>query len=261
MTNVYSFLKKPIPFRNICTIYPPSIDNTLDDKFFGIYRTILTMSQEDIEDQIFGVENIQQLSQIDRKDIPIPTPFDYLIIEAHKSKENEKLIKDAFYFFIKEEINFLWEEQAILVGKLEQVLLAMDSLETLPLITEENYFDFQNLIRASLGEDPIEPPDLNIHPKLREMKAKARYRDRIKAKQGNGMSFCSTLASICCMGIGLNPLNIGEISYASMRVLIEKFQMRERYDIDIRSLQAGADKKDVKPKYWMNDSKKEKSNY
>lgn len=256
MTNVYSFLKKPIPFRNICTIYPPSIDNTLDDKFFGIYRTILIRSQEEIDDQIFGTEEV---TDIDRTGIP--TPFQLIMSEAAKSEENERILKNAFYFFIKEDISFLQEENSILIGNLEEVLLKTDSIESLPLLTEDNFFDFQNLLRACLGEDPLEPPEINIHPKLRAMKAKARYRDKIKAKQGNGMSLCSTLASICCMGIGLNPLNIGEISYASMRVLIDKFQMRERYDIDIRSLQAGADKNQVKPKYWMNDSNKEKTNY
>ena len=48
------------------------------------------------------------------------------------------------------------------------------------------------------------------------MKAKARYRDKIKAKKGNGLDLGTTLVSICCMGIGLTPLNIGKISYASI---------------------------------------------
>ena len=54
------------------------------------------------------------------------------------------------------------------------------------------------------------------------------------------------------MGIGINPLNIREMSYASMNKLMSKFQQKERYDIDIRSLIAGADAKKVKPQYWMN---------
>ena len=83
------------------------------------------------------------------------------------------------------------------------------------------------------------------------MKAKARYRDRVKAKKGIGITFEETLVSICCMGIGLNPLNIGEISYACVHWLIEMEQQKEAYDIDIRALLAGADSKKVKPKYWI----------
>jgi hypothetical protein len=67
-------------------------------------------------------------------------------------------------------------------------------------------------------QKPVEPPNPNEHPKIKAMKAKARYRDKVKAKQNakNGITLFTTMASICCMGIGLTPLNIGEISYVAM---------------------------------------------
>lgn len=83
------------------------------------------------------------------------------------------------------------------------------------------------------------------------MKAKARYRDKIKAKQGGGISLLTTLVSICCMGIGITPLNIGEMSYASLNIIMNTFQEKEKYHIDIASLQAGADSKKINPKYWI----------
>ena len=116
---------------------------------------------------------------------------------------------------------------------------------------ENNYFEFQNIIRSCCGEPQKEPYQIEQNIRIRKMKAKARYRDRIKAKKG-GMTLEDSLTSICCMGIGLNPLNIREISYAAMNKLMSKFQQKERYDIDIRSLIAGADSKKVKPQYWMN---------
>ena len=53
---------------------------------------------------------------------------------------------------------------------------------------------------------------------IARIKAKARERDRIKAKQQskNGISLETTLTAICCMGIGITPLNIGEMSYAAI---------------------------------------------
>jgi hypothetical protein len=53
------------------------------------------------------------------------------------------------------------------------------------------------------------------------------------------------------MDLNLNPLNIGELSYAAIPVLLATYQEKEKYDIDIRSLLAGADSKKVKPKYWI----------
>ena len=51
------------------------------------------------------------------------------------------------------------------------------------------------------------------------------------------------------MNMGLNPLNVGEITYASMGELIHMYQEKEKYDLDIRQLLAGADSKKIKPIY------------
>lgn len=119
------------------------------------------------------------------------------------------------------------------------------------MIGEDEYFDFQNMIRTCLGEDTISPPNPNEDPRIKRIKAKARYRDKIKAKQGKGLSLSATLVSICCMNFGLNPLNIGELSYAALSPLIRYYQEKEKYEIDIKSLLAGADSKKIKPKYWV----------
>ena len=84
----------------------------------------------------------------------------------------------------------------------------------------------------------------------------AKKSDTFKAKQAakTGITLFSTMASICCMGIGLTPLNIGEISYVSMQAILNQYQMKEKYEIDIDSLLAGADSKKIKPKYWIRNS-------
>ena len=55
------------------------------------------------------------------------------------------------------------------------------------------------------------------------MKAKMRLRDRVKAKKGGGISLSTSLLSLCCMGIGITPLNIGELPYASLSALTHTF--------------------------------------
>ena len=121
------------------------------------------------------------------------------------------------------------------------------------IISEEEFFNFQNLIRLAVDKKPVEPPNPNEHPKIKAMKAKARYRDQIKAKQNakNGITLFTTMASICCMGVGLSPLNIGEISYVAMQAVLGQYQNKEKYQIDIDSLLAGADSKKIKPVYWI----------
>ena len=72
-----------------------------------------------------------------------------------------------------------------------------------------------------MGDKPVKPPEPinpDEDPRIRRIKEKARERDRIKAKQGNkgGISLDTCLTAICCMGIGITPLNIGEMSYAAI---------------------------------------------
>jgi hypothetical protein len=107
----------------------------------------------------------------------------------------------------------------------ENKAITVTSDNTTIVLTEENYFDFQNAIRASLDIKPPPPPEIpdpDEDPRIAEIKRKARERDRIKAKQKNkdGLQLSTCLAAICCMGIGITPLNIGELSYASIGVIM-----------------------------------------
>ena len=95
-------------------------------------------------------------------------------------------------------------------------------------LKEKDFLEFQNCIRDSLGEERKEPPDPNMHPKKKVMLAKARLRDRIKAKSGQGISLETSVKAICCMGIGLTPLNIGEISVAAISDIMNVYQKKER---------------------------------
>jgi hypothetical protein len=233
------FLGFPEEFQEKFLIFPPKIKEIVSNKNFNQYRQLLTFSQEELDDEF--------LKKSDRA----PTPLEFILSNSYHSKEFEKIAKEAFYFFIHQEVFFLYEKKLILIGDLEKELKRIKNPNQLVFLDEENFFAFQNKIRESLGEKPIEPPNPNEHPKIRRMKALARYRDKIKAKQGGGIKLLTSLASICCMGIGITPLNIGEMSYASISILINTYQNKEKYEIDIASIQAGADSKKINPKYWI----------
>jgi len=61
------------------------------------------------------------------------------------------------------------------------------------------------------------------------------------------------LVAICCMGIGITPLNIGELSYSAAQSIFSMYQGKEKYELDTSCLLAGADSKKIKPKYWITD--------
>ena len=164
------------------------------------------------------------------------------------------MVKKAFYFFTHENVTILLNQKIIILGNIKEKLQQIKDVQELAILNEENFFDFQNLIRKSIGEKLQEPPNPNEHPKIKLMKAKARLRDKIKAKK-NGLSLSVILVSICCMGIGITPLNIGEISYAFVSAIMDTYQAKEKYQIDLESMLAGA--KGVKLKYWIRDFDKD----
>ena len=249
------FICEPLDFNNKFKIYPPKVKEVVTNPHFAQFMRVLTISQEDIQDELPKKDNE------DKAQTP-PTPFEFLLINCYHSKQFLEIAKKAFQFFLHDEVNFFYEQKKLIIGNLEKVVTEIDSVDDLITISEEEYFDFQNVIRRVCGDSPIkppEPPNLDEDPRITEMKAKARRRDRIKAKQKNsgGISLTTCLVAICCMGIGITPLNIGEMSYATIGPIMKMSQEKEKYDIDIRSLLAGADSKKIKPKYWIRNSEKE----
>ena len=250
-----TFLGLPKDFKKKFLIYPPTVKQVVGNPNFAQYQALLTISQEDLEDLF--IKNHKEKGFNDYDKFQVPTPFEYLFASSYHDKQVEQVAKDAFYFFTKQEITFLFEQGLILIGNLEEEMERVgEHVENLVFLTSEDYFEFQNEIRSCLGEDIVEPPNPNLHPKIRRMKALARYRDKIKAQKGMGINLETTLVSICCMGIGITPLNIGELSFASLFKIMHTYQEKEKYDIDIKSLLAGADSKKIKPKYWIRNFEK-----
>lgn len=251
MININAFLGYPIPFNDICTIYPPTIEQSLTTQNYSYMQKLFTLSQEEIEDMYIEHEQNtgENLGQP-------PTPFKYLLSQAYISSQNYEKVKEAFRFFCKVDITILFDREEIWLCDFEKELANNKTIEDLiaiPKITEENYFNFQNKIRESLGIRPVESYELITNERVRRYKAKARLRDRIKAKRQSGISLETTLIAICCMGIGITPLNIGKLSCAALSSLIKTYQNKEKYEIDMSMLLAGADSKKIHPKYWIGE--------
>lgn len=247
MSKELFFLGQPATFKEGIKVYPPKVKEVVSNLNFNAYVKILTYSQEEIEDEF-----VKAKKSLDK----FPTPFEFLLNNSYHHKDYEKIAMGAFQFFTGQNAIFLYEQKIIILGDIKEILKKVENIEDfneLTVLTEKDFFDFQNLIRNAIGKKSIEPPNPNENPRIKAMKAKARYRDSIKAKQAakNGESLFTIFASICCMGLGITPLNIGEMSYVSMEAILTMYQNKEKYELDIDSLLAGADSKKIKPKYWI----------
>ena len=246
-------LGEPLTFKNKIKVYPPTVKEVVTNSNFGVFYKLLTITQDDIIEELKDKLNPGEVA---------PSPFQYLLLNAQYVQGVISIIREAFQFFCKTDVGFLFEEGKIIIGNIEELVQTITNINEITYLTEEEFFEFQNIIRLACGDKPEQPPipfNPNEDPRVRRIKELARQRDKIKAKQNrkNGISLGVCLTAICCMGIGITPLNIGEMSYASVGELMRIMQEKERYDIDIRSLLAGADSKKVKPKYWIRNTDKE----
>ena len=128
------FLGFPIPFKDICKIYPPTVNEVVSNEHFNIYHALFTISQEDLEDEYSKDSKIKK----------IPTPFEYLMLNYYQGGEIQQHILDGFKLFLHEPVTIVPEISMLLVGKAEDELNPDIDLESPRLITEENFFDFQN---------------------------------------------------------------------------------------------------------------------
>lgn len=250
MTNINAFIGAPLNFKNKLNIYPPSVREVVTNPKFAIYQQLFLITQEDIQDSLK-----KEGKEIEK----YPTPFEFLLANCYHEPAVKELTIEAFEFFCHTKVGFLFEDKKIIIGDIEKLIQEIESVNEITYLTEEDFFDFQNCIREAVGDKKVQPPEPinpDEDPRIRKIKEKARERDRIKAKQAgkNGISLDTCLTAICCMGLGINPLNIGEMSYAAIGPIMKMMQEKEKYDIDIRSLLAGADSKKIKPKYWIRNS-------
>lgn len=244
MSDSRFFIGAPVPVGRLCKIYPPKVREVVENEKYPLFHQILFITQEDLEDM-----------KTEGKIEEFMTPFSFLLNRAQMAPEIEAIVKEGFYFFLHEEITILYDMKIIIIGNLEEEIAKVKDLKNLRILSEKDYFVFQNYLRESVGEKTVEPMDLDENPRIREIKAKGRRRERAKQKSQGGISLTTLLTAICCMGIGITPLTIGEMSYAAISYIKDMAQKKERYEIDVQSLLAGADSKKVHPEYWMAEDK------
>lgn len=244
----------PFVFKPGIYVYPPTVEDFLNRSkhpYFNIYIKMLTLSQEDIWDEI------NEKAGKDPTKTTIPeesiTPFKYLLANCHKSQQYLEIAEKAFHCFTNNFVKIIPEEEVIIFTNNIDKVQTAEEISAKHMMREEEFLDFQNLVRMSIGEDTKEPPRTDIHPKVQFMLAKRRLRDRIKQKQGvkNGLDLSTMLCAIYCMGIGLTPLNIGKIPYASIRHLFKMSQGKDEYDKKAMYLAGGAKANKVKQKFWI----------
>lgn len=235
----------PVFIDDICAVYPAKLGEIVDIGYskFQKYLSILTASKP-----VSGKMQDNEIQQILNK----LTDFQYILMLATTDQEIHKLLKEAFLFFIHEDVVFSLNPEQIVIGPLSEQ----------HLLNEEKFYDFQRLLRRMYfleqeGEEIIINPDddpltISLKRKMLENREKVR---RAKAKQAarekNDLKFSDLIGSITINNCGLNMDNIWNITYYAFHDQLKRMGWRDQFDINNRAALAGAKIKKNQLKHWM----------
>ena len=197
----------PIPFGDICFIYPPTLRDIVNlgySKFLQ-YIQLLTITKPNLTNTKENKEIIGLLNEI--------TDFQYFLIMVSQDKDILNTAKESFLFFTKEKPFFLIDSAQIILGPIQEK----------HLILEENFYNFQSIIKK-INFINIEEEDIifneNDSPRVKALKMqmlknrKAVAEAKRKKEENNktSLEFSDIVASAAINIPDLNILNIWDLT-------------------------------------------------
>ena len=227
------FSGKPLMVKDVCLVYHPTLLDIakIGQPNFYNYISLLTADKTEL------LENAQDMSEII-----------YLIATSLISEEFFDLIKQAFRFFIKEEIIILPELQMIRIG---------DS-EDRRFLDNDSFVILQEYIRkiCMLNEKKIEEFDGNEH--VKRIKEKIRKGQalvaKIKAKEGrdeNNPQLVDLISSFLARATEVDIHTIWDMPYYMFQIQFRRMQMIEEYETNLKASLAGAKIPKEQMKHWI----------
>lgn len=236
-----SFLNIPIIFDNdLCMIYPLTVKEIIimKESVYRFYLNSLVLSTSEIE-EILKKKGVE-LSLFEGI-----TAFEYLMQSAKNSNTFLLELEKAFSTFIREPVLFLFDENKIVIG---------EDFSEQRFLTSENFLEFQNILRIQNKVPTKVLPPENEDPRMKKFRLKREERDRVKAKlnsEKDTIPLIDLMTSLCAYGVGITPFNVGNLSICAFYAQLARIQEKEKYDLDVSQLLAGADSKKINLVYWI----------
>lgn len=235
----------PILLEDICAIYSVTIGEIVDLGYskFQQYLGVLTALKPDAHSA-----KDKQLKQV----LDEITDFQYFLMMTALDNEVSQITKEAFRFFIHDDVIFSLDPAQIIIGPIDEK----------HIMDEDKFYDFQRILRRMYfleqeGEDIIIHKDDSIA--VRNMKIQMRKnRERVrkaKAKQAarekSDLAFSDLIGSITINNCGLNMENIWNITYYALQDQLKRMGWRDQFEINNRAALAGAKLNKKQMKHWM----------
>lgn len=229
-----------INYNDICWIYPLKIKEIMgmgEDKY-AAELSLLCADISEIQKKMVSVG-------ISPENLP-KSVLEFLLGQAHIDSTFLVELSNAFFTFIQEKVHFIYEKREIIIG---------DDFKNPRFLNEENFEDFQNILRVQNGLSIPEPVPLNESPMARKFRLRREQVKEAKRRQarkaGEESSWLDSIMTLVCLDAGVSFEKVGDLTVYQFKNLFARAQARYKYDLDIRMIAAGADPKKIKPKHWF----------
>lgn len=221
-------------------VYPLTIGEITDlglDKY-NLYLNLINIDKERIEIIDEEINNFDVVCQ-----------FCFHNIDIGEGNNFKELFLEAMKLFLRNEVNFIADEQFVgfIVG----------DIENYHVINDTNYDQIIEVIKqqnclVKNEEDDCNPAD----EKARELLEKRKKARQLLAKAKNNdddtpLTLADLVSILIANGNGVTPFNVWDMNFYLFNNQFSRMKMLEEFNINIRSLLAGADPKNIDMQHWM----------
>ena len=194
---------------------------------------------------------IEEIEIIDEEinNFEVVCQFCFHNIDIGEGNNFKELFLEAMKLFLRNEVNFIADEQFIgfIVG----------DVENYNIITYTNYDQIIEVIKqqnclVKNEEDDCNPAD----EKARELLEKRKKARQLLARAKNNdddtpLTLADLVSILIANGNGVTPFNVWDMNFYLFNNQFSRMKMLEEFNINIRSLLAGADPKNIDMQHWM----------
>lgn len=221
-------------------VYPLTIGEIADlglDKY-NLYLNLINIDKERINILDEEINNFDIVCQ-----------FCFHNIDIGEMNNFKKLFLEAISLFLRNEINFIVNEQfaGFIVG----------DIENYHIINNTNYDRIIEVIKQQNCLVKNEEEDDNpADEKTRELLEKRKKVRQLLAKAKNNdddipLTLADLVSILIANGNGVTPFNVWDMNFYLFNNQFSRMKMLEEFNINIRSLLAGVDPKNIDMKHWM----------
>ena len=160
----------------------------------------------------------------------------------HGGDEYREFILNCLKFILNEKVTFIYCKGCFYIGDIKWKIV----------LNKDNYESFKNVLNFQNCLDKNKDNMKTANSKAEEIKQKIlKGRQLLQKKSGLEVTFEDLISVMAANGNGLNVLNVWELTLYQFNNQFSRMQMIEDYDINIRSLLAGAKKEDIQLKHYI----------